>query len=347
MRKLVFVGVLLVIVLSVIACQPTAAPEAPEPAEPVVEIKEVEVQVTVIVEPTAVPPTPTEVPPEPTPLPDQSAIVAAWEGSRHGGGWDEGKGPNTWCSRCHSPQNWDPAAFQGPPPSCFTCKFPTDDEIRIADGNPFVPEEEWVGIGCETCHVMENGVATEGIAWYNPIKMVYEAVNTSTELCEKCHVSTTGNAFGSAVDHKITLGGSAHLNYGGFLGEIRPPTYCADCHDPHTQEPKQCEDCHTIEVADHAMGKYAAMKATVTCMACHEASGLDVGPHPDEAMGGIWVPQVTTVGRGGPSTDAVISHSIVYTVACDRCHYAENPWELNVYTADGEIPEPEEGGSGP
>ena len=47
--------------------------------------------------------------------------------------------------------------------------------------------------------------------------------------------------------------------------------------------------------------------------------------------------------RGGPSTDYVLSHSIVYEVSCDRCHFAENPWELTVLTADGEIPEPEEG----
>ena len=81
------------------------------------------------------------------------------------------------------------------------------------------------------------------------------------------------------------------------------------------------------------------MKDTVTCMACHEASGLDVGPHPDEEMGGIWVPQETTDGRGGPTTTAIISHSIVYTVACDRCHFEENTWELTVYTADGNPPE--------
>jgi hypothetical protein len=344
MRRPIIIGVLLVMVLLGVACKQTEAPVAEVP-EPLVEIKEV--VVTVIVEPTAMPPTPTEDIPEPTPLPDQSAIFTAWEGSPHGGGWDEGKGPNTWCSRCHSPQNWDPAAFQGPPPSCFTCKFPTDEEIRIAEGNPLVPEEEWVGIPCETCHVMEMEIATQGIAWYNPVKMEYDKVSTPTELCEKCHVTTTGNAFGSAVDHKISLGGSAHLNYGGFLGDVPPPTYCIDCHDPHTQEPKQCEDCHTIDEANHAKGKYVAMKTKVTCMACHEASGLDVGPHPDEAMGGIWAPQVTTMGRGGPSTEAVVSHSIVNAVACDRCHYAENPWELTVYTADGEIPEPEEGGGGP
>jgi len=345
MRKLIFIGALLMLMLAVGACQQAEVPGPPQPTQtPIIEIREVEV--TVIVVATDVPPPPTEAPPEPTAVPDQSEIVAAWEGSRHGGGWDEGKGPNTWCSRCHSPQNWDPAAIVGPPPSCFTCKQPFDEEIRIAEGNPLVPEEDWVGISCETCHVMEMDVATQGIAWLNPTKMEYEEVKTPNELCEKCHVTTTGNAFGSGVEHKITLGGSAHLNYGGFLGETPPPTYCIDCHDPHTQVPKQCQDCHEIDEAAHAKGRYLAMKAKLTCMACHEASGLDVGPHPDEAMGGIWVPQLTTIGRGGPSTDAVISHSIVHEVACDRCHFEENPWELTVYTADGEIPEPEEGGGG-
>jgi len=306
------IGVLVISVLTLSAFQPLAPPADEEP---------------------------------PTP-PDHSAYseyYAALEEGPHGNTWGEGKGPNTWCARCHSPQNWDPAAFVGPPPSCMTCKFPTDDEMRHAEGNPFVPEEEWVGIQCDTCHRSEEGVVLEGNAWLNPVSMEYQDVNTPTELCEKCHVTTTGNAFGSGVEHKITLGGSAHLNYGGFLGETPPPSYCSDCHDPHTGEPKQCEDCHTIEVADHAKGKYGAMQI-LTCMACHDAAGYDVGPHPDEAMGGIWVPQETTQGRGGPSTDAVISHSIVYEVACDRCHFEENPWELTVYTADGEIPEPEEGG---
>ena len=293
--------------------EPTEAPPAPEPTQPP--------------------------PPEPTPLPDQSMYVAAWEEGAHANNWDLGKGPNTWCSRCHSPQNWDPAAFPGPPPSCMTCKFPTDAELRIAEGNPFVPEEDWVGIPCETCHhVDENGIAGEN-AWLNPISSEYVEVSTSTELCEKCHVTTTGNAFGSGVEHKITLGGSAHLNYGGFLGEVTPPSYCADCHDPHTLEPKQCVDCHTgiPTSSDHMKGLNAVMLDKLTCMACHDASGLDVGPPPD-GEGGPWVTQQTTVGRGGPSTAYVLSHSIVYTVACDRCHFEENAWELTVLTADGEVP---------
>ena len=318
MRKFIFIGVLVMLALTLSAFLP-AAPE------PVVQSDE-----------------------EPPKPPDHSTYAEyyiALEEGPHGDTWGEGKGPNTWCSRCHSPQNWDPAAFVGPPPSCMSCKFPTDDEMRHAEGNPFVPEEEWVGIQCDTCHRAEEGVVLKGNAWLNPVTMEYQDVNTTTELCEKCHVTTMGNAFGSGVEHKITLGGSAHLNYGGFLGEVTPPTYCSDCHDPHTGAPKECEDCHTIEVASHAKGKFAAMQI-LTCMACHDAVGYDVGPHPDEDMGGVWVPQETTVGRGGPSTSAVISHSIVYEVSCDRCHFEENAWELTVYTADGEIPEPPEEGEG-
>lgn len=330
--KLFTVAFVLFLALLVSGCgQPAVQPTAE------VIIKTVEV--TVVVQATPEPPPPT---PEPTPVPDQSAILAAWEGSPHGNTYGEGKGPNTWCSRCHSPQNWDPESFIGPPPSCFSCKFPADPEMRHAEGNPFIPEEEWVGIPCETCHVMENGVATEGIAWLNPISMEYEAVNTPNELCEKCHVTTvgTGNPVRSAVSHKITLGGPAHLNYAGFIDEVKPPTYCADCHDPHTQQPKQCTDCHTIDKTAHAKGMYAVMAEKVTCMACHDASGADVGPHPDEAMGGIWTTTLTAVGRSGPTTSAIVSHSIQWEVACDRCHSEGNTHELTVLTADGEIPEP-------
>lgn len=297
------------------------------------------VEVTVVVPPTPVPATQT---PKPTPLPDQSAVVAAWEASTMGNTYGEGKGPNTWCSRCHSPQNWDPASFIGPPPSCFSCKFPADPEMRHAEGNPFIAEADWVGIPCETCHEMENGVATASFAWLNPVSMTYEAVSTSTELCEKCHVTTvgTGNPVRSAVSHKIDLGGPAHLNYAGFIEAEKPPTYCTDCHDPHTQQPKQCQDCHTIDSAAHANGKYTLMADTVSCMACHDASGAEVGPNPAEEAGGIWTTLLTTTGRAGPTTAAIISHSIQYEVLCDRCHFAENPWDLTVYTETGEIPEP-------
>jgi len=340
------IGVLLLLALIAGGCQ-TA--ELPAPAEPIVEkvvetvVEYVEVEVTVVVEPT---PAPTEEPPEPPPPPDHSEIITAYAASAMGNNYDLGKGPNTYCSRCHSPQNWDPASTTDMPPNCVTCKFPTDDEIRMATTMDFVSEEDWVGITCETCHQTEDGVVQEGLAWLSPLTGEYVEVRTPNEVCTQCHltssgVSTTG---GTGVSHEIYLGGSAHKNWAGLLNENRRPEYCSDCHDPHTQEPKQCSDCHEINEAEHAMGKYVLMKDKVTCMACHEASGMDVSPHPDEAMGGIWVPTLTEMGRGGLSTTAVISHSAQWLVACDRCHFEGNLWELTVYTAEGEIPEVDDAG---
>ena len=127
--KLFVVFFVLLMTLAVSACT-TAAPATVAPTlAPVIEY----VEVTVVVPATPVPPTPTTAPPPP---PDQSAFVAAWEGSPHGNTYGEGKGPNTWCSRCHSPQNWDPEAYIGPPPSCFSCKFPTDKECALQRAIP-------------------------------------------------------------------------------------------------------------------------------------------------------------------------------------------------------------------
>ena len=318
-KRFIVLGAIILLMLVASGCQ--APPEIQE------------VEVTVVVEPTAVP---TEIPE------DQTEYHVAWESGPHST-YDQGHGPNDWCARCHSPQNWNPEATVGRPPNCVSCKFP-GSEMTVGDGNVLIEEEDWNAIPCESCHVMVGDFAAE-IAWLNPISMEYVAVSNSTELCEKCHVSTTGtnNPSGSAVDHKITLGGSAHLNYGGFINEEAPPTYCTDCHDPHTAEPAQCVDCHAeaIETAEHAGGAYGEMRDTVTCMACHDASGADAGPHPDEDND-LWVPQLTTISRGQASTSAIVSHSIVFAVDCDRCHFEDNPWELTFRTATGEIPPPPE-----
>lgn len=285
-------------------------------------------------------------PPEPTEPPDQSAFVAAWETGPHAFNYDLGSGPNTYCSRCHSPQNWDPESRPGPPPNCITCKFPTDDEVRMAPTMDFVEEEDWVGINCETCHQVENGVALPGNAWLNVVTGEYEPVNTSTELCSKCHVTTAGIAVsgGSGVEHGIVLGGSAHANWAGEWPQSERPQYCSDCHDPHSTEPTQCVDCHeAVTTSDtHMNGLNAIMLDKVSCLACHDASGMEVGPHPDEAEGGVFVTLVSSIGRdGSPSVEYVKSHSIQWQVSCDRCHFEENAWELSVLDADGQPPSEE------
>jgi len=312
-RLLLFAGMILLMALIMGACA-----EAETPA------------------PTDVPPPP---PPTPTELPDQSAFIAAVEGNAMNF-YSVEHAPNTHCARCHSPQNWDPEAFFGPPPDCFTCKFAHEEEMRVAPGNPLIPEEEWVGVPCETCHTVEaNGIVNAGITWFNPVEEEYQEVSNPTELCEKCHVSTAGGSFGMVAGSRgIELGGSAHINYAGFLGTVPPPTYCSDCHDPHSLEPKQCVDCHEdVTTSDtHMLGYNALMLDKVTCMACHDASGLDAGPDPREDMGDLWVTQETTFGRGGPSTDYVLSHSIQYEVSCDRCHSKGNIHGLSTLDSDGE-----------
>jgi hypothetical protein len=277
----------------------------------------------------------------------QSKIALAqalWDEGPHGNTYDLGKGPNTYCSRCHSPQNWDPMATTGPPPNCVTCKFPTDPELRIAPTMDFVSEEDWLGIGCETCHVTIDGNLQPELAWFNPLTEEHEPVNTPTELCQKCHVTTQGVSAtgGRGVTHGITLGGSAHANWAGALPQAPRPQYCSDCHNPHSTQPAQCVDCHesVLELDTHIKGQNEA-HANVTCLACHDAEGWMSGPHPDEDMGGIWVTLETSVSRTGETVTSYIkSHSIQWQVDCTRCHFDGNSWDLIILNADGTLPEP-------
>lgn len=303
-----------------------------QPAEP---------EVTPTVEPTE-PPTQ-----EPTPEPvDQSMYLAAWETGVHGDTYDLGKGPNDYCSRCHSPLNWNPESKVSAAPTCVTCKFATDAELRISPTMNFVDEVDWKGITCVNCHeVDENGVASETIAWLNPITMEYEPIASSNELCGKCHANTSGVKFtgGRGVTHAIDLGGSAHLEYAGAWPQSDRPDSCSDCHDPHSGAAKQCVECHTdIEASTtHMGGLNSVMLAKVSCMACHDASGMDVGPHPDEAMGGVFTTILTSTSRSGATTTSYVhSHSIQWTVSCDRCHFEGNTWELTVRDATGAVPTP-------
>jgi hypothetical protein len=315
-RWFLVTGAVLLLAILLYACAPAPTPEP-----------------TVI--PTSIPPTPTA-----TPIPDQSEFLNAWANGPHSALYDIGKGPNTMCTRCHSPLNWQPASRPGRPPNCVTCKFPTDPELRIAPslaegGMDLVTEEQWVGIPCKQCHEVDaNGTASAEIAWLNPIALTYTPLNTPNELCTKCHVDGTGNAGsgGNGANHEIILGGSAHANFAGAWPQEYRPQYCTDCHDPHSSQVKQCEDCHTKTAETHT--DVLPMMDTVTCMACHDASGAEVG-YPVE--GGPFTTMLTTAGtRGAPDSVAeIVSHSIVWKVSCTRCHSAENAWGLPVLTAAG------------
>lgn len=342
------------LVLAACGMEPAPAPDPTPIASPAIEPVAVQPAApteTNVPAPTATSPPvvqPTEEP-LPTVDPDYEAkivlIEALWEESPHGNTYDFGKGPNTYCSRCHSPQNWDPASKPGTPPNCITCKFPMDEELRIANTMDFVSEEDWMGIGCETCHPVVDGVVQAELAWLNPITMEHEPINTSNELCQKCHVTTQGvrASGGRGVTHGITLGGSAHANWAGALPQERRPQYCSDCHDPHSTEPVQCVDCHEgiLTLETHIKGK-GALHTNVTCLACHDADGMLSGPHP-ASDNGEWVTLVSSVSRTGETVTAYQkSHSIQWQVDCTRCHFANNPWELVELSSSGEPVEPAE-----
>jgi hypothetical protein len=287
----------------------------------------------------------------------------AWQAGPHAAGYDLGKGPNTYCARCHSPQNWDPEARVDPPPNCVSCKFPTDTEVRVAQGNPLVPETKWEGISCDICHAMRVETGDVQIAWRDGVTGYSESMSTSTELCEKCHHDT------DTLQYKVELGSQAHIDF-----------TCTECHEPHSTrascgnigchddvvsvmaiynpahlgitDNNVCVGCHTRGMDEHTMyvkelgtddcischanlvdipespvvqPGHTIYHQSVTCSACHDASGAIVEPGEND---GKWTTIRLFELLGRTSRTAIISHNLGREVDCTRCHYDGNPWTL-------------------
>jgi len=252
-----------------------------------------------------------------TSTPDVSGIRQAWQKSPHANTYDVGKGPNTYCSRCHSPRNWDPAAKIDVPPNCVSCKFSFDPTMRIAKGNPPVAKSDWKDIGCEICHKTENGAPLAQIAWLNTPTSQYEPVADSTALCEKCHTDT------EAIRHKRDLGTSAHKDF-----------TCTQCHDAHTTTAScTAQACHPNVLAPSPkIPGHDKTHETVSCVACHDASGMTVGI---EKAKGTWTTFRTTELLGRATTALYQSHNLARAVNCDKCHAPDNPWGLK--TVEGKM----------
>lgn len=240
-----------------------------------------------------------------------SALID-WSNGPHSAGYDLGKGPNTYCSRCHSPFNWDIDATIDPPPNCVSCKFANESESRMAEGNPLIPESEWIGINCEVCHRVRDDVLFPAIAWFNPSTNYYETLNTSQELCGKCHTDT------DTLRYKIDLGTEIHAGYD-----------CIECHQPHsTSASCQADGCHMeIEFveANRNGNKHTKAHSLINCTACHDASNLEVDIDGD---GGNWTTFRTVEVLGRTQTSPFTSHNLTIEVNCKRCHYPENLWNL-------------------
>lgn len=251
--------------------------------------------------------------PTPTPVPPEIVeIQAKLKEGPHGIGYDLGRGPNTFCSRCHSPQNWDPAAKADPPPNCISCKFPNEPEPRLAASNPLIPAEAWKGITCEVCHLVHDNEIMTQIGWLDIKTGYHNTVTSSTELCNKCHTDT------ATLKHLRSLGEGAHADY-----------TCTQCHEPHSVEAScSTPDCHP-RLQDPTFSHPGSMPEhkAVQCIACHDASGLEAGPVEGE---NTWTVFRVTELLGRTSKSPYQSHTLQKKVDCTRCHYPSNPWNLSL-----------------
>lgn len=326
--KILLGSLLFVIVLGVIGCATptpvTVRETVPVPQTVIVPqtipvMQTVPVPQTVVVQVTV--PPPTAKPPEPTRSLDLVAIQAAYKTSAHSNDYGEGRGPNTYCARCHSPRNWEPKAIPGPAPNCMACKFPFDKEVRKPppNTNSFIEAKDWKNIGCDVCHKVDsNGVVDpKPVAW-NQATGQYDTVQDNTALCEKCHTDSLGGSM-----HKMNLGGSAHTSQIGL--DKQRPAQCTDCHNPHSTN-ASCTNCHASlsKIAGHD-----AAHAKVSCQACHDATGLPTiksAPLDSKDPKGAWGTfRLASSGAGGPpSYSAFVSHNLKKAVDCTRCHYLNN-----------------------
>jgi len=308
--------------------------------------------------------TPTAVATPAATLNPQAVSWSAWQSGPHADTYALEKGPNTYCAACHSPANWDPEAVIDPPPNCVSCKFPTEPEPRIAAGNPLVPESEWASIGCEVCHREVNGIYESQISWWNTVTGFHETVSNTTELCEKCHLNRPPflqhqRVIGDQAHAGFTCTQchNAHTGYSNCRdchgvslsqiarvipehAEVNSNDDCEACHPAawggHNMMVRQagnddCMSCHgylmgspTLTNAQVAHSEFHKM---VTCIACHDASGLDV--QPDEETG-FWWPYRTLNIPVGSVEEPYQSHQLSRSVRCDRCHFEANPWSLSL-----------------
>ena len=243
-----------------------------------------------------------------SPTPNTSEQWLAWQTSVHADTYDLGKGPNTYCARCHSPLNWDPQAKIDSPPNCVSCKFPSETGPRIAVSNRLVPETDWKDIGCDICHPKKD--PTYALAWLNVETKEYESVPNPSALCVKCHTDT------DTLRHARVIGDQAHVDY-----------ECTDCHDPHSLE-TDCEaiDCHpgTFRQGTTTVG-HDETHRNVTCIACHDALNLEV--RFDEEKG-IWITYRKMELLGQIEYKPYQSHYLQRKSECEKCHFLDNPWNL-------------------
>jgi hypothetical protein len=239
---------------------------------------------------------------------DPDVISSQWSESAHGNTYViDNEGKNNACAQCHAPLDWAPT-MEDIPPSCFTCKF------ELSEPPVMIAESDWQSIPCKVCHqVDKKGNVKEEISWLEVAVLdEYTDVENSTELCLKCHAPT------NLVEHVAIEVAGAHADY-----------LCTDCHDNHTLTTSCGEStCHEgMQDPNKVIIGHDEEHKNVSCEACHDAAGLEVGP--DEETG-IWITYAPWTAGDQTGLIPFVSHNTILEVNCERCHFAGNPWELTV-----------------
>ncbi|MBN2044776.1 MAG: hypothetical protein JW757_07140 [Anaerolineales bacterium] len=254
------------------------------------------------------PPEPETQPAENTPQMNeeeiQAAIQVSWNNSPHAAAYvlDEANQNNS-CARCHSPINWQPT-LDDLPESCFSCKF------ELEEPDPLIAENDWQNIPCMVCHeVGRKDKVDPAFKWLEIAELEeYTQVETSTELCQKCHPTETFTAHGGIQD----------------LGVHQDMT-CTDCHDAHTTQ-ASCMDagCHE-NVLNTGIPGHTDEHLNVACVACHDAGGMALGFREED---GLFTTQEVIPTEEGENTFFFSSHHLKLDSACDDCHFTGNPWSI-------------------
>lgn len=231
-------------------------------------------------------------------------ISTLWQQSAHASTYvlDENN-QNSTCARCHAPVNWIPS-MDDMPESCSTCKFEIDPPP------PVIAESEWTHIECRVCHQVKKDEVQPEIAWLEIAAIEeYAEVSSVTALCDHCHLA------GEIDGHVSVIVAGDHATYA-----------CVNCHDAHRTEIScDTEGCHTaaMDGSEGIIG-HDLDHTQVSCSACHDGSGLDVGPLEDAQTWATFLP-----GEAIPFA----SHQTQRLVDCERCHFDANPWSLSEVVA--------------
>ncbi|MBP8972840.1 MAG: hypothetical protein KBH93_03100 [Anaerolineae bacterium] len=200
-------------------------------------------------------------------------------------------GTNSTCNQCHDPINYIPS-MDDMPASCTVCKF------EVKPPPPLIEPANAHSVDCKVCHQVDrNGTVQADVRWLEVAAIEqYAKVSSTSQLCQNCHIGAEVEAHADIV-----------------VSGVHADLVCTDCHDSHALTAScGASGCH--ETLEETPG-HDANHARVHCVACHDASGMSVGP--DDARDGQWV---TFAGGEGEEPFPHLSHALAREVNCDRCH---------------------------